>query len=108
MSKFSEDEFYDLVKETISRLEQEKKLNPYDFIVIDEAQDLFDRGLDLFINSFSGYNGNGLINGNSLILYDMSQSYSNSGRNVSELADLVSEYYSHFKLNEVKRKSSKS
>ena len=31
------------------------------------------------------------------------KSYSNSGRNVSELADLISEYYSHFKLNEVKR-----
>lgn len=103
LNKFSEDEFYDLVKETISRLEQENKLYPYDFIVIDEAQDLFDKGLDLFINSFSGYNGKGLLNGSSLILYDIDQSYSNSGRNVSELADLISEYYSHFKLNEVKR-----
>src|SRR5690606_1149726 len=98
-----EDEFYDLVKETILKLEQENKLIPYDFIVIDEAQDLFDKGLDLFINSFSGYNGKGLQNGNSLILYDIDQSYSNSGRSVSELADLISEYYSHFKLNEVKR-----
>lgn len=103
LSRFSEDEFYDLVKETILKLEQENKLIPYDFIVIDEAQDLFDKGLDLFINSFSGYNGKGLQNGNSLILYDIDQSYSNSGRNVSELADLISEYYSHFKLNEVKR-----
>ena len=103
LSRFTEDEFYDLVKETILKLEQENKLIPYDFIVIDEAQDLFDKGLDLFINSFSGYNGKGLQNGNSLILYDIDQSYSNSGRNVSELADLISEYYSHFKLNEVKR-----
>jgi len=102
-ARFSEDEFYNLVKETISRLEQENRLVPYDFIVIDEAQDLFDRGLDLFINSFSGYNGKGLLNGNSLILYDIDQSYSNSERNVSELADLISEYYCHFKLNEVKR-----
>ncbi|MCB0743477.1 MAG: ATP-binding protein, partial [Ignavibacteriae bacterium] len=103
LSRLSEDEFYHLVKETISRLEQENRLIPYDFIIIDEAQDLFDKGLDLFINSFSGYNGKGLLNGNSLILYDIDQSYSNSGRNVSELADLISEYYSHFKLNEVKR-----
>lgn len=103
LSRFSEDEFYDLVKETILRLEQESKLIPYDFIVIDEAQDLFDKGLDLFINSFSGFNGKGLVNGNSLVLYDIDQSYSISGRNVSELADLISEYYSHFKLNEVKR-----
>jgi len=103
LSMFSEDEFYNLVKDTISRLERENELFPYDFIVVDEAQDLFDIGLDLFINSFSGYNNNGLSNGNSLILYDIDQSYSNSGRNVSELADLISEYYAHFKLNEVKR-----
>lgn len=103
LSKLSEDEFYNLVKETISKLEQENRLATYDFVVIDEAQDLFDRGLDLFINSFSGYNGKGLLNGNSLVLYDIDQSYSNSGRNVSELADLISEYYSHFKLNEVRR-----
>lgn len=103
LSKFTEDEFYNLVKESIFRLEKTNSLIPYDFIVIDEAQDIFDRGLDLFINSFSGYSSNGLKNGTSLILYDIDQSYSNSGRNVSELADLISEYYSHFKLNEVKR-----
>lgn len=103
MSSFSEDEFYDLVKETISRLKEENKLYPYDFIVIDEGQDFFDKGLDIFINSFSGYKDKGLFNGNSLLLYDIDQSYTTSGRNVSELADLISEYYSHFKLNEVKR-----
>lgn len=103
LSSFDEDDFYTLVKSTIQRLEKEGKLNPYDFIVIDEAQDLFDRGLDLFINNFSGLNRQGLINGNSLVLYDIDQSYSSSGRNVSEIADLMTEYYSHFKLNDVKR-----
>lgn len=103
LSSFDEDEFYILVKGTIQRLESEDKLIPYDFIVIDEAQDLFDRGLDLFINKFSGLNGQGLLNGNSLVLYDIDQSYSSSGRNVSEIADLMTEYYSHFKLNDVKR-----
>lgn len=103
LSSYSEDEFYDLVKNTIHRLELNDQLSPYDFIVIDEAQDLFDRGLDLFINKFSGFNRQGLYNSNSLILYDIDQSYSNSGRNVSEIADLISEYYSHFKINDVKR-----
>lgn len=103
LSNLSEDEFYYLVKETIQKLEIEDKLKTYDFIVIDEAQDLFDRGLDLFINKFSGFNGQGLLNGNSLVLYDIDQSYSSSGRNVSEIADLLTEYYTHFKLDEVKR-----
>lgn len=99
----SEDDFYEMVKNTIYKLEVEDKLIPYDFIVIDEAQDFFDRGLDVFINKFSGFNGQGLNNGNSLILYDIDQSYAMSGRNVAEIADLMTEYYSHYKLNEVKR-----
>lgn len=103
LSSLTEDQFYDLVKNTLQRLEIEEKLKPYDFIVIDEAQDLLDRGLDLFINKFSGFNGQGLVNGNSLVLYDIDQSYSTSGRSVAEIADLLSEYYCHFKINEVKR-----
>jgi DNA polymerase III delta prime subunit len=103
LSSLSEDQFYDLVKNTILRLETDEKLKPYDFIVIDEAQDLLDRGLDLFINKFSGFNGQGLVNGNSLVLYDIDQSYSSSGRCVIEIADLLTEYYCHYKMNEVKR-----
>jgi GTPase SAR1 family protein len=103
LTSYNESEFYEFVKETISRLRKDKKLPLYDYIVVDEAQDLFDKGLDLFINSFSGYNENGLLNGNSLLFYDIDQSYSNSGRNIAELADLISTYYSHFKLNEIKR-----
>ena len=105
LSSMSEDQFYDLVKNTIQRLENNNKLKPYDFIVIDEAQDLLDRGLDLFINKFSGFNEQGLLNGNSLVLFDIDQSYSARGRNVSEIADLLTEYYCHFKINEVKRSS---
>lgn len=100
---FDEEEFYSLVKGTIERLDNNNQLLPYDYIVIDEAQDLFDRGLDLFINRFSGFSGKGLTNGNSLILYDIDQSYSNSGRDVAEIADLMTEFYSHYKINEVKR-----
>lgn len=103
LTSMSEDAFYEMVKNTIYRLEVDDKLISFDFIVIDEAQDFFDRGLDIFINKFSGFNGQGLNNGNSLILYDIDQSYAMSGRNVAEIADLTSEYYSHYKLNEVKR-----
>jgi len=103
LTSLNENQFYDLVKTTIIRLETDEKLKSYDFIVIDEAQDIFDRGLDLFINNFSGFNGQGLLNGNSLVLYDIDQSYTASGRNVAEIADLMTEYYCHYKINEVKR-----
>lgn len=103
LSSLTEDQFYDLVKTTFLRLEADEKLKPYDFIVIDEAQDIFDRGLDLFIAKFSGFNGQGIVNGNSLVLYDIDQSYTASGRSVAEIADLLTEYYCHFKINKVKR-----
>lgn len=103
LTLLNEEQFYDLVKNTIQRLEKNDELKTYDFIVIDEAQDLLDRGLDLFVNKFSGFNGQGLQNGNSLVLYDIDQSYSTSGRMVAEIADLLTEYYCHFKINEVKR-----
>ena len=100
---YTEDEFYEMVKETIGKLQDNNSLRTYDFIVVDEAQDIFDRGLDLFISSFSGSNNKGLENGNSLILYDLDQSYSRSSRNVMELADLMTVYFTHFKLSDIKR-----
>jgi hypothetical protein len=103
LSTLNPDEFYNLVNNTIQRMENEDSLKPYDFIVIDEAQDFLDRGLDLFINKFSGFNSRGLENGNSLVLYDIDQSYSSTGRDISEIADLLTEYYAHFRINEIKR-----
>ncbi|MCF0075334.1 NERD domain-containing protein [Dyadobacter sp. CY261] len=103
LASYNEDKFYNLVKDTISRFIDDASFLPYDFVVIDEAQDLFDRGLDLFLNKFCGSNGQGLKNGSSLLLYDIDQSYSYNGRNVHEIADLFSEYYCHYKINEVKR-----
>jgi hypothetical protein len=99
----SEDEFYDIVKATLSKLENENKLPIYDYIVIDEGQDIFDRGIDLILNKLCGYNRKGLVNGTILMLYDIDQSYVSSGRNVLDIADLLTEYFSHFKLHEVKR-----
>lgn len=96
-------EFYELVKRILNTLEEESILPTYDYMVIDEGQDIFDRGLDLLINKLCGYNKHGLENGTSLILYDIDQSYSVTGRNVLEISDLFSEYFSHYKLNEIKR-----
>lgn len=102
---YSEEEFYTLVSNTMSQLDSSVDFKPYDFIVVDEGQDFFDRGLDIFINKLSGSGNNGLKNGSSLILYDIDQSYTSGGRNVYELADLLKAYFCHFKLNDAKRSS---
>ena len=103
LSSMDENSFYNLVKDSLLKFDSSNPENHYDFIIIDEAQDLFDRGLDLFLNKLSGFNNSGLTNGNSLLLYDLDQSYTQYGRNVSEIKNLLREYYAHFRLNEVRR-----
>jgi hypothetical protein len=103
MVTYREEEFSGMVEETIRRDKRQGLLKPFDFVVIDEAQDLFDRGLDIFLDSYSGFNGNGLSNGISLVLYDLDQSYTANGRNVSGIVDLLTDYYSHFMMSDVKR-----
>lgn len=97
------EEFYEQVVRVLEIGEQHGRLPIYDYMVIDEGQDIFDRGIDLLINRLCGYSNNGLNNGNVLLLYDIDQSYIAKGRNVLEISDLISEYFAHFKLNEVKR-----
>lgn len=99
----SEGQYYETVKNTLESLENDSKLPNFDYMVVDEGQDVFDRGIDLLINKLCGYNKHGLSNGTALILYDIDQSYTGTGRNVSEIADLLSEYFSHFKLHDIKR-----
>jgi len=103
IADLNQNDFYELVRTTIDRLEAESKLTPYDYVVVDEAQDILDRGLDLFINRFTGFAGKGLMNGSSLLLYDIDQSYLVAGREVAEIADLMTDYFTHFRLHEDRR-----
>lgn len=100
-----ENSFYETIKKTIETLKANNELPHYDYIVIDEAQDTFDRGIDLLVNNLVGTNYNGLSNGRCLLLYDIEQGYFPEGRNMMEMAELFSTYYSHYKLHEVKRSS---
>ncbi|HLP73889.1 MAG TPA: NERD domain-containing protein [Bacteroidales bacterium] len=55
-----------------------KKIMKYDFIVIDEAQDIFDKGIDHVLKAFLKVN-NPLQNGSYFIFYDDSQDYPDGG-----------------------------
>jgi len=63
-----------IVRECLGRLHKAKKLPRYDFIVADEAQDLFDKGIDQVIKSLLKVN-NPLQKGNYYILYDDNQAF---------------------------------
>lgn len=100
-----ETEFEKELKIAISALIKNGNLKKYDFIIIDEAQDVFDRGIEhILINCCKGAE-NGLVTGNSVLLYDIDQSYEMQDRNVRDMEELIRPYFSHFHLSEVKRSS---
>lgn len=101
--KASEEEFYTQIQKVLSDLKRSDSIPHYDFLVVDEGQDVFDRGIDLLINELTGQKENGLNSGKCLILYDIDQSYYGEARGLVEISDLLSDHFAHFKLNEVKR-----
>lgn len=75
----------------------------YDFIIIDEAQDIIDKGLDVILNSFTTGIGNGLESGTYLVFYDIEQGYNSNYRRLESVVDDLQRYAVHYKLNENKR-----
>ncbi|MFZ4523113.1 MAG: NERD domain-containing protein [Bacteroidales bacterium] len=70
----SRGEIRQIVNDCLGRLHKAKRLPWYDFIVADEAQDLFDKGLDQVIKSLLKDN-NPLQKGNYYIFFDDSQAF---------------------------------
>lgn len=99
--------FGNYIKETIDYLQEEGKLPNYDYIIVDEAQDLFDRNLHLMMHKLCG-DHNGMKQGNIMLLYDLDQSFSLFGRDVSDYAYFLKEYFTHFKLHKIRRSAQKT
>jgi hypothetical protein len=70
----------------------------YDYIIIDEGQDIINRGVENLLNKLTGF-GNGLKNGNLLFLCDSEQAYTLNDENISDTIDLFSMYFSHYQMN---------
>lgn len=75
----------------------------YDYIIIDEAQDIIDKGIDVILNSFTTGIGNGLESGAYLVFYDIEQGYNSNYRRLESVVDDLQRYAVHYKLNENKR-----
>lgn len=74
----------------------------YDYIIIDEGQDIINRGVESLIDKLTA-NGKGLKSGNLLFLCDNEQAYSSNDENISDDIDLLSMYFSHFQMNNAHR-----
>ena len=86
--------------ENLNSINNHKK---YDFIIIDEAQDIIDKGIDVILNSFTTGFGNGLETGAYLVFYDIEQGYNSNYRRLESVVDDLQRYAAHYKLNENKR-----
>lgn len=84
-------------------LSNAKNYKIYDFIIIDEAQDIIDKGIDVILNSFTTGIGNGLESGAYLVFYDIEQGYNSNYRRLESVVDDLQRYAVHYKLNENKR-----
>ena len=76
---------------------------PFDYMIIDEAQDTFDKNISCVINYMSSSSSNGLENGRFLVFYDTEQGYNSEERELDSYAESLVKHGCHFLLNENKR-----
>ena len=91
------------IKELVSKLRALPDFYPYDYIIIDEAQDTLDKGVSHIINGLSSITSDGIRTGRYLVFYDIEQGY----HYTSDLSEqIIQELYpagAHFLLDVNKR-----
>ena len=97
----------DILSEKVNGLMQylrsQEDFKPYDYIIIDEAQDTFDKNIASVLNNLTSSLCNGLEYGRYLVFYDTEQGYKKDLRDLESYAESLNRYGCHFLLNENKR-----
>lgn len=104
-SEFNIEEKYDTQnfrKEFQKALCKVKKVN-YDYIIVDEAQDVADKGVDILLEELLGTCQDGLRQGRYLVFYDLEQGYNNLTRSLNEVITKIAEHSACYVLDENKR-----
>jgi len=95
--------YIEYVNICINEIINSKSFIQYDYIIIDEAQDILDLGIDILINDLVSIRKKGIEDGIFLVFYDIEQGYNNTNRQLDDFIEYISSYATHFKLNENKR-----
>ena len=104
-SEFNIEEKYDTQnfrKKFQKALCKVKKVN-YDYIIVDEAQDVADKGVDILLEELLGTCQDGLRQGRYLVFYDLEQGYNNLTRSLNEVITKIAEHSACYVLDENKR-----
>lgn len=93
----------DLSSDTVKDLLAESKFKRYDYVIVDEAQDIADKGILPLLDKLCSSTGNGLTTGNYLLFYDNEQGFNNSYRHIEDVVSDLLSHSIHYRLNECKR-----
>ncbi|MBP5421731.1 MAG: NERD domain-containing protein [Paludibacteraceae bacterium] len=76
---------------------------PYDYVIIDEAQDILDKGAIQLLDALTSVTNDGISTGRYLIFFDTEQGFNNESRQIDELADALALNGARFELDTNKR-----
>jgi hypothetical protein len=91
------------VSSLMQYLRAQDDFTPFDYIIIDEAQDTFDKNISCVLNYLTSATTNGLEVGRYLVFYDTEQGYNSKERELDSYAESLFRNGCHFLLNENKR-----
>lgn len=86
-----------------SAIRKQHDFVPYDYVVIDEAQDVLDKGAILLLNALTSVTKDGISTGRYLVFFDTEQGYNQESRQIGEIADLLALNGARFVLDTNKR-----
>ena len=86
-----------------SAIREQLDFVPYDYVVIDEAQDVLDKGAIPLLNALTSVTKDGISTGRYLVFFDAEQGYNQESRQIDEIADLLALNGARFVLDTNKR-----
>jgi hypothetical protein len=75
--------------ELFIKIRENSDFLPYDYIIIDEAQDVLDKGAVQLLNTMTSISSDGISTGRYLVFYDTDQGYDSHSRKIDEIAQPV-------------------
>ena len=90
------------IDQLLRKYRESTDFKPYNFIIVDEAQDILDKGAISLLQNCSFFI-NGSESGSYMVFYDTEQGYNNKNRQIDGFAKAVSKHSAHFILDENKR-----
>lgn len=92
----------DRINQLLKKHRESDVFQPFNYIIIDEAQDVLDKGAVNILQNLSFFE-NGLESGRYMVFYDTEQGYNNKNRKIDQFANLISKHSAHFILDETRR-----